>query len=60
MTEPVERHADLIAQQAVDGVRERMASLDGLPTAEHVAVFDQVHRELSAVLSSLDSPSHAG
>ncbi|GAB3212165.1 hypothetical protein ACQEU5_16950 [Marinactinospora thermotolerans] len=43
-----------LAERTRTGVRDRLAGLDGLPVAEHVAVFDAIHRDLSAVLSGLD------
>ncbi|MEY9211001.1 hypothetical protein NI17_012510 [Thermobifida halotolerans] len=45
---------EALAERTAEGVRSRLESLDGLPTAEHVAVFETVHRELSEVLSVLD------
>ena len=33
---------------------ERLANLAGLPVAEHVAVFDEVHRLLQDALATLD------
>ncbi|PSK91743.1 hypothetical protein CLV63_11924 [Murinocardiopsis flavida] len=57
---PAEPAEAALADQAVDSVRERLAALDDLPTVEHVAVFEQVHGDLSAVLNSLDSPSNPG
>jgi hypothetical protein len=32
----------------------RLDALEGLPVAEHVAVFDAVHRELQDALATLD------
>ncbi|WP_017625523.1 hypothetical protein [Nocardiopsis chromatogenes] len=43
-----------IAEQTLRSVRQRLASLDDLPAADHVAVFDALHQELSDVLGSLD------
>ncbi|MFC3994526.1 hypothetical protein ACFOVU_01260 [Nocardiopsis sediminis] len=43
-----------MAERIVDGTRERLEALDHLPTAEHVAVYDELHRELSSALSALD------
>ncbi|MFV2197274.1 hypothetical protein [Nocardiopsis sp. LOL_012] len=51
--EPTEQAAAL-AEQTLDTARERLASLESLPTAQHVEVFDSLHRELSAVLRSLE------
>ncbi|WP_198156328.1 hypothetical protein [Thermobifida cellulosilytica] len=45
-----------LAERTAEGVRARLESLDGLPTHEHVAVYETVHQELSAVLSVLDAP----
>lgn len=50
----------VLADQAVDSVREQLATLRDRPTVEHAAVFEQVHNDLSAVLNSLDSPSNPG
>ncbi|GAA3986519.1 hypothetical protein FOF52_09970 [Thermobifida alba] len=50
---------EALAERTTEGVRSRLESLDGLPTHEHVAVFETVHRELSAVLSVLDAPGPA-
>ncbi|TDQ47543.1 hypothetical protein EV190_12111 [Actinorugispora endophytica] len=46
----------MLAERTLAGVRARMDALDELDTAEHVAVFETVHRELSEVLSALDPP----
>ncbi|CAL9581721.1 hypothetical protein SUDANB121_05073 [Nocardiopsis dassonvillei] len=46
--------AEELAARTLEGTRERLAGLGGLPTAEHVEVFDSLHRELSAVLGALD------
>jgi len=43
-----------IAQRTLHMARDRLAALDDLPTADHVAVFDELHQELSTVLSGLD------
>nr|WP_199493179.1 hypothetical protein [Marinitenerispora sediminis] len=43
-----------MAERTVANVRSRLAELDGLDTADHVAVFDAVHRELADVLGRLD------
>ncbi|MFC4565326.1 hypothetical protein ACFO4E_26015 [Nocardiopsis mangrovi] len=43
-----------MAERIVEGTRERLEALDDLPTAEHVAVYDSLHRELSGALSALD------
>ena len=39
---------------AVDAAVERLAELDALPTSEHVAVYDAVHRQLQDALADLD------
>ncbi|GLU49385.1 hypothetical protein [Nocardiopsis ansamitocini] len=44
-----------LAERTVRGVRARLDTLDALPTFEHVAVFEAVHRELSEVLTALDA-----
>ncbi|WP_306371264.1 hypothetical protein [Nocardiopsis sp. CC223A] len=46
--------AEELAARTLEGTRERLDALAGLPTAEHVEVFDSLHRELSAVLGALD------
>ncbi|WP_017616456.1 hypothetical protein [Nocardiopsis salina] len=43
-----------LARRTLEATKERLAELDERPTAEHVEVFDSLHRELSAVLGSLD------
>ncbi|GAA3726992.1 hypothetical protein GCM10022402_04560 [Salinactinospora qingdaonensis] len=43
-----------LAERTIADVRERLASLDHRPVSEHVAVFDDIHRELSDVLDRLD------
>ncbi|MGW5880364.1 hypothetical protein ACWFMI_27840 [Nocardiopsis terrae] len=45
--------AEALAERTLDATRERLAGLDALPTAEHVAVFDTLHQELSGVLGAL-------
>lgn len=44
-----------LAARTIAGVRAELEALDQLPTAEHVAVFETVHRELSDALSVLDA-----
>ncbi|HEY0871116.1 MAG TPA: hypothetical protein VGD55_12005 [Acidothermaceae bacterium] len=39
---------------SVDVAVERLAELDALPTSEHVAVYDAVHRQLQDALADLD------
>ncbi|WP_017559649.1 hypothetical protein [Nocardiopsis baichengensis] len=46
--------AAALAERTLHSVRQRLASLDRLPAADHVAVFDALHQELSEVLGSLD------
>jgi hypothetical protein len=46
--------ADGLVERTVEGTRERLAALDDLAVHEHVAVFDDLHRELSGVLAALD------
>jgi hypothetical protein len=38
----------------VDEAVATMASLDGAPVTDHVAVFDEVHRRLQDTLATLD------
>lgn len=45
--------AEALAEQTLHSTRERLGSLDSRPTAEHVAVFDTLHQELSGVLGAL-------
>jgi hypothetical protein len=40
--------------QGVDDAMDELATLDLLPTGEHVAVFDVVHRKLQDALADLD------
>ncbi|WP_131099129.1 hypothetical protein [Streptomonospora litoralis] len=49
-----EQQAAGIAERTLQRARERLAALDDLPTADHVAVFDELHQELSTVLSGLE------
>ncbi len=49
-----------IAERTLEEARRRLAALDELPTADHVAVFDELHRELSGVLERLDQDSGSG
>ncbi|MFC7330572.1 hypothetical protein [Marinactinospora rubrisoli] len=51
---------DGLADRTVAQVRARLAELDGLETADHVAVFDAVHRELADVLGRLDRDPEPG
>ncbi|MDT0330325.1 hypothetical protein [Nocardiopsis lambiniae] len=46
--------AEAVAARTLEGTRERLAGLEGCPTAGHVEVFDSLHRELSGVLGALD------
>lgn len=39
---------------AVDAAVEKLGELEGLPTSEHVAVYDGVHRLLQDALADLD------
>jgi hypothetical protein len=39
---------------AVDAALEKLKELGGLPTGEHVAVYDEVHRLLQDALADLD------
>jgi hypothetical protein len=39
---------------SVDAAIEALAQLDALPTSEHVAVYDGVHRQLQDALADLD------
>jgi hypothetical protein len=38
----------------VDSAVGRLTELDGLPTGEHVAIYDAVHRQLQDALADLD------
>lgn len=49
-----------IAERTLEEARRRLAALDDLPTSDHVAVFDELHRELSGVLERLDQEGGAG
>jgi hypothetical protein len=42
----------------VDAAIARLAELDAKPIDEHVAVYDDVHRRLGAVLSGSDDDQH--
>ncbi|GAB2744234.1 hypothetical protein [Kitasatospora kifunensis] len=39
---------------AVDAALEHLAALDGAPTTEHAAVYEDVQQTLSTILTSLD------
>lgn len=39
---------------SVDAAIDELARLDELPTSEHVAVYDVVHRQLQDALADLD------
>lgn len=51
--DPTEQ-AGALAEQTLRSTRQRLESLETLPTTEHVAVFDRLHQELSGVLGALD------
>jgi hypothetical protein len=51
---PKWRAPDPTGVQAVDDAMAELAALDLLPTSEHVAVFDVVHRKLQDALADLD------
>ena len=53
MTEPEDAAAAAVA--AVDAARARLAEVDGLPVAGHVAVYDEVHGVLQGTLAGLGS-----
>jgi hypothetical protein len=38
----------------VDALVARLGDVDGVPTTEHLAVYEDVHRGLRATLASLD------
>lgn len=48
MTEPAQEPAALAAAMT------RLDDLEGRPVAEHVEVFDEVHRHLQDALATLD------
>jgi hypothetical protein len=39
---------------SVDAAIDELAQLDGLPTSEHAAVYDGLHRQLQDALADLD------
>jgi len=45
---------ELTGVPTVDAAVERLAELDDLPTGEHVAIYDAVHRQLQDALADLD------
>ncbi|GAB3465947.1 hypothetical protein GCM10027570_54580 [Streptomonospora sediminis] len=49
-----EQQAAGIAERTLQMARERLAALDDLPAADHVAVFDELHQKLSTVLNGLE------
>jgi hypothetical protein len=51
VTDAAEAAALVVAQ--VDAARERLATVDGTPVAEHVAVYDEVHDVLQGTLAGL-------
>ncbi|MBB6171107.1 hypothetical protein HNR23_001167 [Nocardiopsis mwathae] len=61
MSAPSEEEAAAgLAERTLDDTRRRLADLDGLPVSEHVAVFDRLHQDLTAVLGSLDQQEEQG
>ncbi|GAA1987211.1 hypothetical protein GCM10009799_10990 [Nocardiopsis rhodophaea] len=58
--QPEDDAAADLAKQTLDGTRQRLADLDSLPISEHVAVFDQLHRDLSTVLNTIDQQEDQG
>lgn len=51
--EPESSSAEGAAESIGAEVRARLERLNGRPAAEHVAVFDEVHRHLSGALERL-------
>ncbi|MFC4865460.1 MULTISPECIES: hypothetical protein [Streptomonospora] len=49
-----EQQAAGIAERTLQMARDRLAALDDMPTADHVAVFDELHQKLSTVLNGLE------
>ena len=45
---------DLLPDDVVDRVRERLSGIEDRPVGEHVAAYDEVHRRLSDALARLD------
>jgi hypothetical protein len=54
VTEAADAGAPVTAE-AVRPALERLVDVDALPTHEHVAVYDDVHRRLHEALSDLDA-----
>jgi hypothetical protein len=44
----------------VDALVARLADVDGVPTTEHLAVYEDVHQGLRATLASLDETPAGG
>lgn len=58
--EPLGVPVDGTGEAQVDSVLRRLGDADALPTAEHVEVYEDVHRGLRDILAALDSrPSPA-
>jgi hypothetical protein len=47
---------ELTGVAGVDEATALLAELDALPTADQVAVYDKVHRQLQDSLADLDGP----
>jgi hypothetical protein len=47
-------HPEPTGHPQVDQLLERLRELDEVPTADHVAVYDEIHRGLQDVLANLD------
>ncbi len=55
MTTPDEPHGrPQTGEPDVDAAVQRLDGLDDLPVADHVAVFDDAHRQLQDALADLD------
>ncbi|MCX4746018.1 hypothetical protein OG455_10860 [Kitasatospora sp. NBC_01287] len=52
--EPLGVPLDPTGHPGVDAALDRLAVLDGVPTTEHAAVYEDVHETLSTILTTLD------
>jgi hypothetical protein len=51
---PGEPTPPVTGEPAVDAAIDRLAALDDHPVADHVAIFDDTHRQLQDALTDLD------
>lgn len=54
MTDAVIEQPEPTGHPQVDQLLERLRELDEVPTADHVTIYDEIHRGLQDVLADLD------